>query len=294
MVSPSDVLDALAQYRDSQLEQWPLAKSNYDALARCKRRIFKLGRFEGALQFNPERKVSTGAKVDKATIRQRPCFLCRSNRPKEQFSEPLMDGWEFLINPYPILPLHFTIASVNHVPQSKIPLDMAAMAEKLPGMVIFYNGAKAGASAPDHMHCQAVMAAELPLIRFLENGGDPKDLPYKVVYRKITPDVEGMINLNSMVAIMGKDAVTGKDDPDLINAFFWLGNDGMLRIAIVPRKAHRPSNYTSETDGDGIMVSPGAIDMAGLLVLPREKDFESITTEDIAEVYSQTAWHTDN
>lgn len=273
----------LQEVRDHQLAQWPMARENYERLGLTERKAFSLGAMNGAFQFNPARMISTGAKIDKASIESRPCFLCRNNRPTEQLYEEIIPGWEFLVNPFPIFPLHFTIASTEHRPQEAIPLDMAIMAEKMPGMTIFYNGAKAGASAPDHLHCQAVKTSELPLMMYLEKGGDPNKWPFKVDNAVITPDAEGMLELKRMTAIKGINKTDGKPDADLVNAFFWLGSDGLLRIAVVPRSAHRPDCYPE------LMVSPGAIDMTGIVIMPRKEDFERITTTDIKDIYSQTA-----
>ncbi|MDE5552502.1 MAG: DUF4922 domain-containing protein, partial [Muribaculaceae bacterium] len=154
-----------------QLKVWPLAAANYSALASSERRRFKIGSLEGAFQCNPARIVSTGASVDKSAIAERPCFLCEANRPDEQYalSFSVAGGgeWDILVNPYPILPWHFTVASKSHIPQKGIPLDMIVLAERLPGAVMFYNGARAGASAPDHLHFQMVLKSELPLINYL-------------------------------------------------------------------------------------------------------------------------------
>lgn len=277
------MIPQLAEVRDQQLALWPMARANYEALGLTERRPIKIGPLSGALQCNPSRIVSTGARTDTAAIKNRPCFLCASNRPAEQLSEEIINGWDFLINPYPIFPLHFTIASTTHTPQADIPLEMASMAERLPGMTVFFNGAKAGASAPDHMHCQAVLTSELPLMRYLESGADPEALPFKVDYSAIRPDVEGMIRLHMLTNSKG-----GGGDSGLQNAYMWLGEDGVLRVAIVPRRAHRPSCYTSG-DAPGFMVSPGAIDMAGVMILPRRSDFESITQADVDEIYSGVA-----
>ena len=48
-------------------------------------------------------------------------FLCEKNRPTEQFSRTMTssDGkhsYELLVNPYPILPMHFTIPLTSHEP----------------------------------------------------------------------------------------------------------------------------------------------------------------------------------
>lgn len=271
------------EVRDQQLAQWPMARENYEKLGLTERRKFRVGPLNGAFQCNPARAVSTGAKIDKISIASRPCFLCRANRPHEQLSEEILPGWEFLINPFPILPLHFTIASVDHCPQQSIPLEMASMAEKLPGMTIFFNGAKAGASAPDHLHCQAVMTSELPLMNYLEDGGDPQLWPYELEYGVITPDSAGMMELKRLTGIKGIDRISGLNDADLVNAYFWIGKDGFLRIAVVKRSAHRPSCYPD------LMVSPGAIDMAGIIVLPRKEDFDRITVEDLKQIFNETA-----
>ena len=89
MITSSEVIEALAQFRDSQLETWHTAKVNYDALAQCLRKNFTIGKFEGVMQYNPARKISTAAKVDKDSIRNRPCFLCKENRPEEQYAEEI-------------------------------------------------------------------------------------------------------------------------------------------------------------------------------------------------------------
>lgn len=282
------MISQLAEVRDYQLQSWDLARENYEKLGNTARRTFHVAALNGAIQFNPARAVSTGAKIDVESIKKRPCFLCAANRPSEQLSEEIVTGWDFLVNPYPIFPLHFTIASRLHTPQDKIPLEMASMAEKLPGMTVFFNGARAGASAPDHLHCQAVMTDELPLMRYLEDGGDCSKLPFKVDYRIITPNFSGMALLAGMADIQGIDRVTGKYDSGLVNAFVWLGNDGILRTCVVPRTAHRPSVYT--TDGNaGFMVSPGAIDMAGIIILPRKTDFDNITSDDVKRIYNEVS-----
>ena len=269
------MISQLAEVRDYQLQSWPLARRNYEALGMTERRPFTACALEGGLQFNPARAVSTAARVDAQSIKKRKCFLCKANRPSEQLYEEILPGWEFLVNPYPIFPLHFTIASSEHIPQSHIPVEMASMAERLPGMTVFFNGARAGASAPDHMHCQAVMTSELPLMRYLESGG-------------------GMALLNDLRKSAGTDKITGQSDSGLVNAFLWIGGDGLLRSAVVPRSAHRPACYTVQPDSVGFMVSPGSIDMAGVIILPRREDFERISSDDVIRIYSEVALPADS
>ncbi len=153
---------------ECQLDQWPMAADNYHRLSHSERKPLPLKAIRGSAQWNPARIVSTGAQTDAKYIAERKCFLCSENRPEEQFSIPWLGDWELLVNPFPILPVHFTIASLSHRPQGKLPLEMAAMAEQAPDLVIFYNGARSGASAPDHQHAQAVLSSELPLMRTVE------------------------------------------------------------------------------------------------------------------------------
>lgn len=289
---------------EHQLDTWPMARENFFRLMESRRKPLRLGDLEAAAQLNPARIVSTGAKVDAATIKSRPCFLCSANRPAEQnvisWHTPVLSDWELLINPYPILPVHFTIAQKSHRPQGKIPIEMAAMAEEMPDLAIFYNGAHAGASAPDHQHAQAVLSSELPLLRLIESVHHQGDagvlysdksklnLPFHFISLIITPDTAGMERLRKVSMAYGINASDGEPDMGLLNAFFWIGKNGMLRVAIVPRRRHRPSCY-GDSDAD-IMVSPGAIDMAGLMITPRNTDFDRINEEIAKRIYGEVAF----
>lgn len=287
---------------ESQLLSWQEAKQNFDRLMEIERKPLQLGDLQAAAQLNPARIRSTGAAVDKDSIAKRPCFLCAANRPEKQVSGTWpTDEWELLVNPYPILPVHFTIVSKKHVPQDQIPVDMAIMAENAPSLVFFYNGAKAGASAPDHLHCQAMLKSELPIVRLVERFHPSErdgwmsseeygvTLPFHFMSAIIGQGFKGMANLSKTQTAFGIDKETGKKDGGLINAFFWISDKGFLRIAIVPRRAHRPSHY-SLPEGQRFVISPGAVDMAGLMIVPREEDFRRLTPEISAHIYAETAF----
>lgn len=284
------------EFIEEQLALWPEARERYLALGQTERRRFRLGDLEGAFQFNPARIVSTGARTDAASIAERPCFLCKANRPKEQLSIPLNRNWEMTINPYPIFPVHFTIISTSHKPQDTPPLEMAAVAEHFPDLCIFFNGASGGASAPDHLHMQAVLKRELPLLKIAEaNHPDTMpgimrsdmwglDLPFVFLSAVITDDEEGGRDYLKMLALTGAGQ-DGRPDKGLRNVFCWKGESGLLRMAVVPRRKHRPSCYGT---GEGqFMVAPGAIDVAGIVILPRRQDFESLTTENLQQIYDE-------
>lgn len=296
-------IDTINDLLEAQLLSWPDAKTNFDRLQEVKRKPLDLGGLKAAAQLNPARIRSTAAAVDTKSIDNRPCFLCAANRPKEQMSAEWPEaGWELLVNPYPILPVHFTIVSKDHRPQDEIPLEMAMMAELAPSLAIFYNGARAGASAPDHAHCQAMLKSELPLLSLAEklhSADEPgwkssedfgADLPFHFLSAVITPDMAGMAALSKVPKAFGVDYATGNQDRGLINAFFWISErDHLLRVVIIPRKAHRPSLYFMPDD-EKFVISPGAVDMAGLLIVPRAEDFDRITPAIARRIYAETAF----
>lgn len=292
--------DDVASLVERQLEVWPAARKNYDDLVHVRRRNVTVGPIEICIQCNPARIVSTAAATDTKSVAERPCFLCRDNRPEQQAVYSILDGWELLVNPFPIFPIHLTIAGCSHSPQGPLPADIVAMAERLPGMAVFYNGAKAGASAPDHQHMQAVLKDELPLLRWIENHFNPAvsmlasasalgpTLPYEFYTGTVLNDSRGEHVLSALFSLGGPDAYGIPCDYEKMNVFVWLDNDAAMRWLVIPRRAHRPGCY-SGSHPRHMVVSPGCIDMAGVLVLPRECDYDMITEKDIAGIFSDVA-----
>ena len=256
----------IKDFFEKELKYWDLAKKNCDALKNAKRKNFKAGILDGYVQFNPARAISTLAKLDKDSVKKRECFLCKKNRHKEQRGLEILKGWELLVNPFPILPYHFTIVREEHVPQSLLIDTGKQLASLLQGFVVFFNDAGAGASAPDHLHFQAVPISELPLVqavkgREIEKVGEK--LPFKI--------------------FGNEKEIESCEYPQ--NVFFWVEED-RLRMIGIPRITHRPKEYFLELP-ERRAVSPGAIDMAGVLVTPYEEDFNSLTDEEIVRIYNQ-------
>ena len=261
--------DFIIDFFSEQLENWPMAKKNFASLAEIKRKDFQLGDFLGHIQFNPMRSQSTNADVRKEAIKHRKCFLCKDHRPQEQNSIYLRDNFELLVNPFPIFPYHCTIASIDHKPQEvnhQVGLDLALM---LPGMTVFFNDDGAGASAPDHSHYQAVPKEFLPLINYIENCDVPDFLPFYYITGNIQKEISSSPGYP-------------------INSFYWIDNNGTLRYLIIPRKAHRPDCYFKSGE-ERIAVSPGAIDMAGVIITTFAEDFDKISSKDIQKIYSQVS-----
>lgn len=247
-----------------------------------KQKAFTLDDLHGYVQWNPCRKGSTVAKVDSDSIANRRCFLCKENRPPNQKAKELVEGWELLENPFPVFNPHFTIVKKSHNPQI-FELGIATQWVKhLPGMTVFYNDPGAGASAPDHAHYQAVKTSELPLINFLDSRW-PED------------DISSLSPLSNSLNLPFK-IITGTVTPDLVfnyespfNAYIWESVTGSIRYLVIPRKAHRPALYFKELPHRRAF-SPGAIDMAGVLITPFGEDFNAVSNEEIRLIYRDVAY----
>ena len=151
---------------EQQKRTWEMLRSGYDTLRTVRTRVFDFDGFQIKVQFNPGRLISTVAKVDAASIKERKCFLCTENLPPAQRGIPCDAEYLVLCNPFPIFPEHFTISSVRHTPQLirdsfatllNLTRDLGARYTTL------YNGPKCGASAPDHLHFQAGNRSYLPI-----------------------------------------------------------------------------------------------------------------------------------
>lgn len=289
--------ESIDAFYQTQFEAMPEMKGSYDALLEADRKSFPMGEVAVMVQHNPARERSTAAKVSAEEVAARPCFLCRKNRPEKQLAGEAIPDFEILINPFPILPVHFTIVSKEHTPQSAMPLEMIDFVSMMPLTVAFFNGAGAGASAPDHLHFQAVRKDELPLLAAVERlhtrqcGTMVKstalgDFPMSFLSFIVPPDFSGM-QLMSILPTLGGIGDDEEKRRGLVNTLVWIDSAGLLRVIIIPRKAHRPACYFDAGD-NRMMVSPGALDMAGLIVTPRRVDFDRITPADIQQIYSET------
>lgn len=285
---------------EKQLAQWPAVAERYTLLSTAEQRDLENGI---TLQYNPSRAISTAAKVDAASIAERPCFLCAKNRPAEQIAENALGSLELLVNPYPILPMHFTLAATQHMPQLLEPMyaDMLHLADQWQGLALFYNGAKCGASAPDHAHLQAVRCCDVPLLRDVAAGdfslGEPvcslgnahvyNVKGYVVPFFMITADkVSHSVELfGRLLAAMS--VADGELEPRMNVISYSSAADGYVTI-VMPRAQHRPACYFAN-DVSQRLVSPGALDMAGLMVTPRECDFQGITADEAMALLREVA-----
>ena len=280
----------LQRFFNRQLEKWEAARRRYHDLRSAKTRELVVGTYSIQVQWNPARMVSTGAKIDQKTISERPCFLCEQNRPKEQIKKEVDGQYELLVNPFPILQQHFTIPSLKHQPQRILESysEIHKLLEEYPEMMVFYNGPQCGASAPDHAHFQAGTSGLLPLqmswqrlsrnLTTLVSLNDDEDISLIDDY----PCTALLIRSRSQYGdeqLFRRlyEALPAGDPEPMMNIVAWRCNDDFLTV-VFPRTKHRPDCYYKEGKAQFI-ISPGALDMAGLIITPRQEDFERLTPE---------------
>lgn len=293
-----------------QLSIWKEARKRYEQLADVAVVRFDIDGYRLMAQYNPARIVSTGAKVDVETIKRRPCFLCETNRPAEQISNPLLKKYYLLLNPNPILPKHFTIPLRHHRRQQILGYyeDMMEIALQLSELFVFYNGPQCGASAPDHMHFQAGSRGVVPLERDWLELYQPhlsriwpisEEEYLEAMEMGLVADGTGVFCLRTYVCpvmvIITRTAhgnkvlfekvykalpvEEGQYEP-MMNIMAWsqpgmTDNAGRIVSVIIPRSKHRPDAYYREGD-EQVLVSPGALDMGGMLITPRAEDFQKM------------------
>lgn len=292
---------ALTSFFDNQLNVWPHVAERFSALERVSIRNLDCG---VVLQYNPDRIVSAAAKVDDKSIEKRPCFLCRNNRPKEQITEQTLVNVEVLVNPYPILPYHFTLPLDNHVPQCLISVlgDMLALAKRWNKMAIFYNGAKCGASAPDHAHLQAVRATDIPLLgkswrnRLWRNSYPVFATGGNIIYRitsyivplYVVESVDADSSITLIKRFMRALPLCDNEKEPRINVLSVYRKGKGYLTYIFPRAKHRPACYLSASENRR-MISPGLLDMAGLVITPLKEDFETISEQEVVSILREVA-----
>lgn len=291
------IKDTVHKLIGEQLTKWELAAANYKALAQVKTKTFEVGGCVYNVQFNPARITSSAAKVDPGSIRERKCFLCPANLPPEQKSLPFKDSYNILVNPFPIFPRHLTIPDIQHLDQRILPRigDMLELAEALDDFIIFYNGPKCGASAPDHIHFQAGSKNFLPIEKEWRCKKAGKVVDYKKAslwFLDDAPRATLVIEAESkedaatlFKAVYDSMEVKPDDDEPMMNVLAWY-EDRKWMVCVFPRELHRPSCYGAEGE-ENMLISPASVDMGGVLITPLEKDFNKITAKDIRFILSE-------
>ncbi len=288
----------------NQKEDWRLLNSGYEALKHLKIREVSFSGFNITLQFNPNRIASSSAQVDPGSIKERPCFLCYSGLPPEQKGILYEGDYLILCNPYPIFPEHFTIPNINHFPQAikrsfKTLLNLSRDLSLYYSVI--YNGPQCGASAPDHLHFQAVTKMFLPVEK---NFYELKTMYGEEIVKSNSYEIFGLDDgLRRFISVESKShhttlkifnrlynilekISTGNEPP--INIIAGYSEEYGWRILFFLRSKHRSSHYYKEA-GQNILLSPGAVDMGGICILPLEKDFIKLDKTTLKEIFNEVS-----
>ena len=172
---------------------------------------------------------------------------------------------------------------------------MLTLSDKLQDFVLFYNGPKCGASAPDHMHFQAGNKGFLPIETNID--GFKKETFYKssnTTLSIIKEFVCGSFFIQSSsfeesAFFFNKffnqlDIKDGEKEP-MVNVLLWKEGD-MFNTILILREQHRPSCFFAEGD-DNILLSPASVDLGGVMITPLQKDFDKIQASDLETILSE-------
>lgn len=291
-------LDLLSE----QKKVWPDLMKGYESLKDRRERDIPCGEFSVRIQHNPGRMKSSTANVSKKGVEGRDCFLCLDRLPEEQKGILYRNEYLILCNPAPILTDHLTVSHVDHRPQAvaeHIETFLRLMTDFGSGWVVLYNGPRCGASAPDHLHFQAALSGQMPIAKDIRE--QKKLVLIKQMEGVLFYRVEGLgrevvilegedplavaTAFNRLLKALGRSLLL--DEEPMMN-IAGLHKDRKWRLAIFPRRKHRPDVFFKEGN-DRVVVSPGVIDMAGILVTPVERDFERLDAAAVEGIYKEVS-----
>lgn len=277
---------------DAQKKTWPkLAEACRNLASVHKRKL--PGAYDVYLQYNPARAISSGASVDAQSIRQRPCFLCQENLPVEQKGILYRSQYLILCNPAPIFEKHFTIVSLQHTLQeitSSINGFLQLSAD-MSGYAVFYNGPACGASAPDHLHFQAVPKKFLPFLREIKKLPvcDTSSLRYvsgETFDRSVVLLESGDQDALSMqfeTLLKALQSIMQTKVEPMVNVVCDHAGH-RWRLIVFLRQKHRPDAYFEKGE-KRIFISPGAVDMAGVVITPLLDNYNRLDYNAVREIY---------
>lgn len=294
----------LNKFIRDQLSVWPLAAANFRTLKGLECRSIEVCGLPCRIQYNPVRVLSSTADTSPEAIAARKCFLCKGNRPPEQFHLKFEGRkgrlYNIQVNPYPIFPGHLVIVRDEHIPQAiwhHFP-DMLDFTTRYSDYLVFYNGPGSGASAPDHLHFQAVPKGHLPLElavdAFLDNPGRPLATVKDAELYRFPRFMNGVFALKatttkSLAKLFYRlldctDRLPGEIEPRFNLYAYRKGEE--YRTFVVMRSRKRSHHYSSE-GADHLTISPGAADMAGVFVAPFREDYEKATPALLSQMLSE-------
>jgi hypothetical protein len=286
---------------EHQKKTWPALSKAYQALAKVETRCARIGAGSKVIiQHNPGRIQSTAARIDKATIENRPCQLCPDNLPPQEKGISYGENFIILCNPFPVLDRHLSIVHREHVEQKlegNLEVLLALARDLSPDYFVSYNGPECGASAPDHLHFQACSCAILPIERDLCDRASARKRRRSLEVFLLAGCGRSVIvfrghNQGELVRQLYKaleelSRQTGKRPEPMVNLVCTY-RQGSPTLYLFPRLRHRPSCFYAEGEAK-LTVSPGAIDMAGIIVVPERDHFARLDATQIEQIFSEVS-----
>jgi hypothetical protein len=202
----------------------------------------------------------------------------------------------------PVFSIHFTVSHLDHRLQAiseHIGTLLQLMADFGPRWMALYNGPKCGASAPDHLHFQVAPSGQMPIEREIREekrlalirqiGGvllyRVRDLGREAILLQGDDPTAIERALKSYLDALEKILLLNEEPMMNIAGFY---GEGKWRLVIFPRRKHRPDVFFM--DGDArVVVSPGVIDMGGILITSMEKDFERLDAAAVESIYEEVS-----
>jgi hypothetical protein len=288
---------------DHQKQGWSEFRRGHDAVERAQARRVELGRSWVLCQHTPHRMTSVSAHVDPVSVLKRPCFLCPENLYPQEKGLEYTNGYLILCNVSPIFDFHLVITHRDHVPQRIQPYFDTVLRltrDLSPLFALIYNGPRCGASAPDHLHFQAFPAENLPLESQI--WGAPTARPagfviererilitapadffrHFLIFQSDEPTILSSWFDQTLEVLSKIEGVTSEPMINLVMAY----RDGQWEMTLFPRDKHRPRCYHGQGDSQ-LLISPGAIDMAGVFVIPRKKDYDRVDAATLGGIYQE-------
>lgn len=308
----SNIAACVDALMEQQKANWQQLKEGYEALSRIETKRVNVDGSKIIVQHNAKRVRSTAAAVDKDSIAARRCFLCSENLPAEERAIFYDEEYVMLCNPFPVLDKHLVIAHKDHVEQKiegRIE-DLLAIAFDLgDAYFVLYNGPECGASAPDHLHFQALSRALLPIEEAVK-ASDPAteidcgvcetiargnfelftvaDAGRSIIVFRGANQFEIVPWVYQIITSLSKAML--KTEP-MLNIVCFVDR-GVYTVLLFPRARHRPECFFAEGE-QRLVISPGAVDMAGILVVPEHQHYEKIGAQQIEMIFSEVSLNSD-
>jgi ribosomal protein S18 acetylase RimI-like enzyme len=285
-----------------QKKAWQELREGYESFKNVRERDLNCRGFSVRLQYNPKRIKSSTADVSDKKAGERQCFLCLDHLPEDQRGILYRSDYLILGNPMPVFASHFTVSHIDHRLQAineNVGTHLQLMADLGPSWTVLYNGPKCGASAPDHLHFQVSPSGQMPIekeVRAEKKLALIKKIDSALLYRGLDLGraaivlegddpiaIERVFN-NYLTAL--REILLLNEEPMMNIAGFY--EEGKWRLVIFPRRKHRPDLFFKSGDAR-MVVSPGVIDMGGLLITPVRKDFERLDASAVEAIFREVS-----